>query len=76
MSHRDNDPISDGPINKTPFEYSPESSQREALYAELGKAGVELGAYDRRIVDWLAGWDYPTVATITSLIRRAGRTSK
>ncbi|WP_433889655.1 hypothetical protein [Streptomyces sp. CA-111067] len=75
MSHRDNDPISDGPIDSTPFGYSPESSQREALYAELVKAGVELGAYDRRIVDWIAGWDYPTVATIASLIRRAGRTS-
>lgn len=33
--------------------------------------GVELGAYDRRIVDWLAGWDIETVGTIASLIYRA-----
>ncbi|MGY5044811.1 hypothetical protein ACWDE0_03990 [Streptomyces sp. 900105755] len=73
MPYRDNDPISDGPLSNAPFGYSPESLQREALYAELDNAGVELGSYDRRIVDWIAGWDYPTVATIASLIRRAGR---
>ncbi|MEV7090647.1 hypothetical protein AB0O07_33090 [Streptomyces sp. NPDC093085] len=73
MPYRDNDPISDGPLDNAPFGYSPESLQREALFAELAVAGVELGAYDRRIVDWIAGWDYPTVATIASLIRRAGR---
>ncbi|MER7576843.1 hypothetical protein [Streptomyces sp. NPDC126514] len=71
MPYRDNDPISDGPLNSTPFGYSPESLQREALYAELDNAGVELGTYDHRIVEWIAGWDYPTVATIASLIRRA-----
>ncbi|MFJ4786158.1 hypothetical protein [Streptomyces sp. NPDC088794] len=73
MPYRDNDPISDGPLSNAPFGYSPDSSQRVALYAELANAGVELGTYDRRIVDWIAGWDYPTVATIASLIRRAGR---
>ncbi|MBV7651047.1 hypothetical protein [Streptomyces albidoflavus] len=71
MPYRDNDPISDGPLNSAPFGYSPESLQREALYAELDNAGVELGTYDHRIVEWIAGWDYPTVATIASLIRRA-----
>ena len=34
-------------------------------------AGVELGAYDRRIVGWLAGWEPLTVAVICGLIRRA-----
>lgn len=34
-------------------------------------AGVELGAYDRSILDWLAGWDIPTVAAIASLLHRA-----
>jgi hypothetical protein len=76
MSYRGNDPISDSPLNNAPFGYSPESLQREALYTELDNAGVELGTYDRRIVDWIAGWDYPTVATIASLIRRAARTPK
>ena len=33
--------------------------------------GVELGAYDRRILDWLADWDVSTVGTIASLFYRA-----
>lgn len=40
---------------------------------------VELGAYDRRIVEWLAGWDIGTVGTIASLLRRvraAGETER
>jgi hypothetical protein len=35
-------------------------------------AGVEL--FDRRILDWLADWDGPTVVTIVSLILRARTT--
>ncbi|MET7714666.1 hypothetical protein [Streptomyces sp. NPDC005407] len=75
-NQRDNDSISDGPLDNAPFGYSPQAMQRAALYAELDSAGVELGTYDRRIVDWIAGWDYPTVATIASLIRRAGHAPK
>jgi len=33
--------------------------------------GVELGTYDRRIIDWLAGWDTETIATVASLLYRA-----
>jgi hypothetical protein len=33
--------------------------------------GIELGAYDRRIVEWLAGWEISTVGTIASLLYRA-----
>ncbi|MEV0994630.1 hypothetical protein [Nonomuraea sp. NPDC050202] len=33
-------------------------------------AGVELGAYDERMVVWLSGWDVPTVATVASLLYR------
>ncbi|WP_217238679.1 hypothetical protein [Streptomyces sp. AC555_RSS877] len=76
MTDRNNDPISDGPLDSAPFGFSPEPLQREALFAELDNAGVELGTYDRLIVDWIARWDYPTVATIASLIRRAGGTTK
>ncbi|MFJ9542374.1 hypothetical protein ACIRPX_34650 [Streptomyces sp. NPDC101225] len=65
------DPISDGPIETAPRGFVGHKVQRADLLAELNAAGVELGAYDRRIIDWLAGWDYPTVATIASLIRRA-----
>lgn len=45
--------------------------RRAALLAAL--EGVELGAYDRRILTWLAGWDVPTAATVISLLWRARR---
>jgi len=34
-------------------------------------AGIDLGAYDRRILAWLAGWDVPTVGGVVSLLHRA-----
>lgn len=34
-------------------------------------AGIALGAYDHRIIAWLAGWDVPTVGTVASLLHRA-----
>jgi hypothetical protein len=33
--------------------------------------GVELGAHDQRIIDWLADWDTETIGTIASLLYRA-----
>ena len=33
-------------------------------------AGLELGARDRRILHWLAGWDTSTALTIASWITR------
>lgn len=36
-------------------------------------AGVELGAYDRRIIEWLAGWEPATCAVVAGLITRARR---
>ncbi len=35
-------------------------------------AGVKLGAYDQRIVTWLAGWEPQVCAVIAGLIIRAG----
>jgi hypothetical protein len=34
-------------------------------------AGVALGAYDRRILAWLAGWEPTTCAVIAGLVARA-----
>jgi hypothetical protein len=34
-------------------------------------AGVQLGAYDHRILLWLAGWEPSTCAVIAGLVRRA-----
>jgi hypothetical protein len=33
--------------------------------------GLELGAHDRCIIDWLADWDTSTIGTIASLLYRA-----
>ncbi|MGW2508474.1 hypothetical protein ACWC0A_03385 [Streptomyces scopuliridis] len=70
------DPVSDGPIQSAPFGFVQDPGQRDALLAELEAAGVELGTYDLRIVDWLAGWDWSTVAVVASLIRRAAQHPK
>lgn len=35
-------------------------------------AGVKLGAYDQRIITWLAMWEPATCAAIAGLITRAG----
>jgi hypothetical protein len=42
--------------------------RKTALQATLD--GVQLGAYDERILHWLAGWEIPTVATVVSLLWR------
>jgi len=34
-------------------------------------AGVELGAYVRRIVAWLSGWEPTTCAVVAAMISRA-----
>jgi len=33
--------------------------------------GIELGAHDRRIVEWLASWDTSVIGTMASLFYRA-----
>ncbi|MFF7315065.1 hypothetical protein [Streptomyces sp. NPDC008137] len=47
--------------------------QETALREVLAAAGVELGAYDERIIRWLSGWEWSTVATIASWVQRAGQ---
>ena len=41
------------------------------LCEALSAAGVELGAYDHRIVGWLAGWEPQTCAVIAGWVQRA-----
>lgn len=57
-----------------PLDERPEGVlSREERRALLDGAlwGVALGEYDEWTVNWLAGWDAPTVATLASLIVRA-----
>ena len=47
------------------------AGNRELLARALDGAGVELGAYDERILAWLAGWDDATCAVVAGWITRA-----
>lgn len=69
------DPISDEPLHTEPRGYVPPEDQRRRLLLELSTAGVELGDYDLRIVDWMSRWTWSEVATVASWIRRAGGAS-
>lgn len=48
-----------------------EPHNRKLIEDACRAAGVELGAYDRRIVAWLAGYEPQTCAVIAGLIHRA-----
>ena len=41
------------------------------LLDACASAGVYLGAYDHRIIEWLTGWEPATCAVIAGLISRA-----
>ncbi len=58
-----------GPVQAPPRGFIPPAEQAQILADVL--AGIELGAWDRQIVQWLAGWDTCTVLTVASLIARA-----
>lgn len=45
---------------------------RAVLAAAVESASVELGAYDMRILGWLAKWEPEMVAAIAGIIARAG----
>jgi hypothetical protein len=46
-------------------------ANRAVLSSAFGATGVELGAFDRRIRDWLADWEPATVAVIAAAVFRA-----
>ena len=58
-----------GPVEAPPRGFVPRAEQAEILAGVL--AGIELGAWDRRIAEWLAGWDTATVLTVASWIARS-----
>lgn len=58
-----------GPVKTAPGGFVPEGERAEILAGVLD--GIELGAWDRRIAAWLAGWDAATVLTIASWIARS-----
>lgn len=48
-----------------------QAGSHRMLCEALSAAGVELGTWDHRIVQWLAGWEPSTCAVIAGLIARA-----
>jgi hypothetical protein len=47
------------------------AANRAMLLDAVNAAGVQLGDYDRRILDWLAGYEPATCAVVAGLIARA-----
>jgi hypothetical protein len=58
-----------GPVEAPPPGFVPQADQAEILAGVL--AGIELGAWDRRILEWMAGWAACTVLTVASWVARA-----
>jgi hypothetical protein len=60
--------IPDGPVEASPGGFWGFVVRRAALNAVLD--GVDLGAYDKRLIEWLLGMDDPTIRTLASLMWR------
>ncbi len=58
-----------GPVRVPPRGFVPRAEQAETLAGVM--AGIELGAWDQQILEWMAGWDTSTVLTVASWIVRA-----
>jgi len=58
-----------GPLQSAPGGFVPEPERAVILAGVL--AGIELGAWDRRVACWLAGLDTATALTIASWIERS-----
>jgi hypothetical protein len=61
-----------GPLERDPAGPFIDREERLALLLEV-LDGVELGAHDYHVIDWLAGWDTSTVLTVAGLLARARR---
>ncbi len=66
-------PVPREPIRTAPRGFLPATGRAQILAGAL--AGLELGAWDRRILHSLAGWDTSTALTIASWITRARATT-
>ena len=57
-----------GPVETPPLGFVSEGERAEILAGVL--AGIELGAWDRRVAAWLSGLDTATALTIASWVGR------
>lgn len=53
-----------------------EDQHRELLEQICAESGVELGAFERRILGWLANWEDATCTAIAAIITRAHEAGK
>ncbi|WP_128803697.1 MULTISPECIES: hypothetical protein [unclassified Streptomyces] len=63
--------IPTGPVDTRPGGFYEFNEQATILRETLSDAGLELGQYERMLVDWLSRWDWATVAVIASWVARA-----
>ncbi|WP_433464346.1 hypothetical protein [Spirillospora sp. CA-128828] len=49
---------------------------RARLTEACESAGVELGAYDLRILEWLTVWEPEVIAVVAGLVLRAGEAGR
>jgi len=61
--------VPEGPVEVPPAGCVSGAVQARILAGVL--AGIELGAWDQRILSWLAGLDASTVLTVASWIARS-----
>jgi hypothetical protein len=58
-----------GPVEVPPAGFASGVVQAQILAGVL--AGIELGAWDQRVLSWLAGLDASTVLTVAAWIARS-----
>ncbi|WDO09928.1 hypothetical protein ME763_32075 [Streptomyces murinus] len=62
------------PIQDRPDGFEEQAVQDAVLRDTLTAAGLDLGAYERQIIEWLSHWEWATVAVICSWVARAAAT--
>ncbi|MEV7684492.1 hypothetical protein [Streptomyces bungoensis] len=62
-----------GPVDTEPTGFYARDAQAAVLRETLTASGVDLGAYDLGLIDWLAGWEWGTVAVIIAWVARAAQ---
>jgi hypothetical protein len=75
LAHEVNDLHKPGRYRSDEIGHVVATTQLRHLESACAAAGVELGAFDRQTLAWLAGWEVSTVQVIIGLIARAGGTS-
>ncbi|MGW0993504.1 hypothetical protein ACWD5V_09375 [Streptomyces sp. NPDC002523] len=59
------------PITDRPDGFEEHAVQVAVLRDTLTAVGIDLGAYERQIIDWLGHWEWATIAVIASWVARA-----